>query len=112
MVDVEERGMSKEAEGDASEKASDFRRAGGKKPSALRGMRPISVGLLSFGRSTQESCLHGGSESALECEEDGTSGLSVVWDVGEPQPLGVGLESGPVLFEPLPYSPSNRSSSS
>jgi hypothetical protein len=46
FVDVEERGRSTEARGvdAASEYAVDFRRAGGKKPRARRGMRPICVG--------------------------------------------------------------------
>lgn len=72
LVDVEERGRSREGVGDvASENAIDFRLAGGKKPSVRRGMRPISVGCVLFGRSTQESCFQGCSVSALECDVDG-----------------------------------------
>lgn len=68
LVEVDDRGKSKDCFGVASEKVTDFRLAGGKKPSALRGMRPICVALESLGRSTQESCFHGGSGSAFEFE--------------------------------------------
>lgn len=87
-VDVEERGMSREAEGVvASENASDFRLAGGKKPRVLRGIRPISVGMVSFGRRTQESCFQGGSVSAFECDRVRASGLCAISCCGDVNPL-------------------------
>lgn len=109
-MDVEERGRSNDGRVDASEYGIDFRRAGGKNPSALRGMRPISIGSVSPGRRTQESCIHGGSVSALDCEDDGTRLRSPVCPVGFAHPFG--NESGCVSFllEPSPYSPSKRSS--
>ena len=45
------------AESEASEKAWDFRRAGGKKPRVLRGIRRISTGSVIVGIRTQDSCL-------------------------------------------------------
>jgi hypothetical protein len=69
----------------ASEYAFDFRRAGGKKPSARRGMRPICVGLWSLGRSTHESCFQGGSVSGLEDMADAVS--ESFWR-GVDQPFG------------------------
>ena len=42
---------------EASEKLLDFRRAGGKKPSVLRGMRSISTGSALVGIRTHASCL-------------------------------------------------------
>lgn len=108
LVEVEDRGISTDALGvDASEKTIDFRLAGGKKPSSLLGMRPISMGSLSLGRRTQESCFHG-SESALETEgeslEDvsGSLGFEPVQPLGNPSELSSGL---------LLQSPSSRSSS-
>jgi hypothetical protein len=94
----------------ASEYAFDFRRAGGKKPSARRGMRPICVGLWSLGRSTQESCFQGGSVSGLE---DMTECVSESLWRGVDQPFGRPCVShfGALVLEVSPYSPSNRSSS-
>jgi hypothetical protein len=108
FVDVDERGISTDARGvDASEYARDFRRAGGKKPSALRGMRPICVGCLSLGKRTQESCVHGVSDS-----DEGTELFSWSFFFGVVQPLGRPWVSGTgaLLLEPSPYSPSNKSS--
>ena len=84
LVDVEERGMSTEARGvEASEYTRDFRLAGGKKPRALRGMRAISVGCLSLGSSTQESCFHGASASEERLEL-----VSLSFFFGVVHPLG------------------------
>ena len=109
FVDVDERGRSTDALGvEASENTRDFRLAGGKKPSSLRGIRPICVGFLSFGRRTQESCFQGGSESALDVEGESVEDVSVSLGFDEDQPLGNALEpvSGLLL-----QSPSRRSSS-
>lgn len=103
LVEVEDRGMSTEALGvDASENTRDFRLGGGKKPSSLRGMRPISIGSLSFGRSTQESCLQGGSESALDTEGESVDDVSISLGLEAVQPLGRPLElsSGLMLQSP------------
>lgn len=88
FVEVEDRGRSREGVGVESEKASDFRLAGGKKPRDLRGIRPICVGLESLGSSTQESCFQGGSESVLEFEWDDEGGCWL-------------LEAWPLEFHPL-----------
>lgn len=110
FVEVDERGRSADGRGvDASEYARDFRLAGGKKPRALRGMRPICVGALSFGRSTQESCFQSGSDSAFEKTEL----LSASLCLGMLQPLGspcVSVVGVLLLLESSPYSPSSRSS--
>jgi hypothetical protein len=72
LVEVEGRDKSTEARGVfVSENARDFRRAGGKKPSARRGMRPICVGLVSLGNMTQESCTHGESGSMFDWDDAG-----------------------------------------
>ena len=84
----------------------DFRRAGGKKPSALRGIRPISVGDVSLGNITQESWVHGGSESVVDRDEDGSRGLSA----GLAHPLGSAFEFALASGELSPRSPSNKSS--
>jgi hypothetical protein len=88
LVEVEGRDKSTEARGvSVSENARDFRRAGGKKPSALRGMRPISVGFVSLGSRTQESCIHGDSKSVFDW--DGTGGMLVfVSLIDDPHPFG------------------------
>lgn len=107
LVDREERGRSKEEDGVAvSEKVSDFRRAGGKKPRVRRGRRAISVGVVSLGRMTQESCFQGDSESAWDdvVQEEGR-GEDVPWLVEYCQPfervdIGVGVLS--FSAEPLP----------
>lgn len=71
MSFVLERTRSKEDEGvSRSEKLLLFRRAGGKYPKALLGNLAITVGLVSPGSSTQESCLQGGSDSTLEAAID------------------------------------------
>lgn len=109
LVEVEERGRSTDARGvdAASEKVTDFRRAGGKKPRARRGMRAICVGCLSLGRRTQESCVQGCSEAALE---ETTELVSVLFCFGVAHPLGKPAASG-FLSELLAYSPKSRSSS-
>jgi hypothetical protein len=48
-----------------SEKVIDFRRAGGKKPSVLRGMRRISTSSGMFGIRTHDSCL----KEVVSCDE-------------------------------------------
>ena len=93
---------------DASENTSDFRLAGGKKPRSLRGIRPISIGSLSFGRSTQESCFQGGSESAFETEGESVEDVSVPLCFDEAQPFGRASELASGLWL---QSPSRRSSS-
>ena len=111
FVEVEERGRSTETRGvDVSEYVKDFRRAGGKKPSPLRGIRPICVGRLSLGRRTQESCFHGVSTSACDDEAEFMSVSFALWVL---QPLGSPFVSstGAFLLDSAPYSPSNRSSS-
>ena len=50
---------------EASEKVLDFRRAGGKKPSVLRGMRRISTGSVIVGICTHDSCL----KEVVSCDE-------------------------------------------
>jgi hypothetical protein len=109
LVEVEDRGMSTEALGvDASEKTTDFRLAGGKKPNSLRGMRPISIGSLSLGRSTHESCFHGGSDSVLDTDGDRVDTVSVSLGLEELQPLGKALARSSGLSL---QSPSRRCSS-
>jgi len=79
FVDIEDRGRSREDDG-VSENVRDFRRAGGKKPRVLRGSRAISVGMVSFGSNTHESCFQGGSDSVWEeFAEDGGRGKDVLW---------------------------------
>ena len=79
FVDIEDRGRSREDDG-VSENVRDFRRAGGKKPRVLRGSRAISVGTVSFGSNTHESCFQGGSDSAWEeFVGDGGRGKDVLW---------------------------------
>jgi hypothetical protein len=79
FVDIEDRGRSKEDDG-VSENVRDFRRAGGKKPRVLRGNRAISVGTVSFGSNTHESCFQGGSKSAWEeFVKEGGRGRHVLW---------------------------------
>jgi len=94
LVEVEGRDdKSTEGRGvEASENARDFRLAGGKKPSARRGSRPISVGSVSLGNRTHESCVHGVSESVFDCEEDGIGGMLLFVPLLEPHPLGSDLE--------------------
>lgn len=107
LVELEDRGRSVEALGvDASENTKDFRLAGGKKPSSLRGMRPISTGSLSLGKRTQESCFQGGSESALDTE-GGPVDVSLSLGLELVQPFGKALESS---CELLLQSPIRRSS--
>jgi hypothetical protein len=50
---------------EVSEKVIDFRRAGGKKPRVLRGMRRISTGSGVLGIRTQDSCLY----EVVSCDE-------------------------------------------
>ena len=50
---------------EVSEKLLDFRRAGGKKPSVLRGMRSISTGWGMEGIRTHDSCL----KEVVSCDE-------------------------------------------
>ena len=50
---------------DVSEKLLDFRRAGGMKPSVLRGIRRISSGSDIFGIRTHDSCL----KEEVSCDE-------------------------------------------
>ena len=103
LVEVDERGRSTEALGvDASEKTRDFRLAGGKKPSSLRGMRPISVGSLSLGSSTQESCFQGGSESALDTDGERADEVSTSLGAEEVQPRGKVLELASASSSQLP----------
>jgi hypothetical protein len=69
-----------------SENVFDFLRALGKNPSVWRGRRAISVGWVSFGRRTQESCFQGGSISIRDeaVEEGGRcSGVVGFEDDGE-----------------------------
>jgi hypothetical protein len=108
FVEVDERGRSTDARGvDASEQARDFRRAGGKKPSALRGIRPICVSCLSLGRRTHESCFHGGSTSVESAELVSRSfSFGVLQPLGSPWVSAVGVRQ----LDPSPYSPSSRSS--
>lgn len=109
FVEVDERGKSTEALGvDVSEKTRDFRLAGGKKPSSFRGIRPISVGSLSLGSSTQESCFHGCSESALDTEGESIDDVSVSLDLDAVQLFCEGAETASGA---LPQSPIRRSSS-
>src|SRR3954468_17889208 len=50
---------------EVSEKVVDFRRAGGKKPRVLRGIRRISTGSGILGIRTHDSCLH----EVVSCDE-------------------------------------------
>lgn len=57
--------LSELARSEVSEKVIDFRRAGGKKPSVLRGMRRISTGSGVLGIRTHDSCLY----EVVSCDE-------------------------------------------
>ena len=52
---------------EVSEKVIDFRRAGGKKPRVLRGMRRISTGSGVLGIRTHDSCLY----EVVSCDDGG-----------------------------------------
>ena len=111
FVDVEERGKSTDARGvEASEYVIDLRRAGGKNPKALRGIRAICVGFLSFDNSTQESCFQGVSDSALDDSTEVVSssfgGVAGTFQpFGSPALFGMG-----VLLVLSPKSPKSKSS--